>query len=430
MFWGIPATFFLPCVLLVGATFIMFVYHGILYLHYRERIIWKYCFYLGAISLYLLLDLYKTSDFYRAAPFATQQLSTAVNFIVILGYSSFLMEVVNEYRKRFTSLFLLWSVLYYVTIAYIIFQVTAALLKWEIQGWELESVSNFFRLCFVVVGLLAIYRFYPVIKGRFMNLVKWGGMVYLVFMILVLVTMILPGMQLLGLAPMHFVYLGTFADVLLFSYAMSIKIKESLSKAAELRQHLSRDLHDEVGATLSGVTLMSELATERIKAGKTEDTRQIIQRITAESKEMAEKMNDIVWAINPQNDTLEKVLNKIQQYGNNLCRSRQIHFHFERAPGQDESLNMLVRNSIYLISKEAVNNAVKYSGARNIYFSFSGKRNDYLLRVEDDGIGFDPANTVPGNGLGNMMARAKAIGSQLKIFSQIGKGTKLEMSFG
>ncbi len=203
-----------------------------------------------------------------------------------------------------------------------------------------------------------------------------------------------------------------------------------LKKVLTMRTKISQDLHDEVGATLSGVTLMSELANEKLKTHKTEETRSIISRITTESKEMAEKMNDIVWAINPVNDSIEKVLNKIQRYGVNLCSSRNIHFHFIRPDDREEvHLNMQVRNNIYLVCKEAINNAVKYSGAKNINFSLSGKKNNYLLMISDDGTGFDIAAIYQGNGLVNMKARAKEISGMLTIRSGSEKGTQIELSF-
>ncbi len=196
-----------------------------------------------------------------------------------------------------------------------------------------------------------------------------------------------------------------------------------------MRNKISQDLHDEVGATLSGVNLMSELAVQKIKKGENTDSQRLLERIKEESKEMAEKMNDIVWAINPVNDTMEKVLSKIKSYGNNLCTSAGIVFHFSKPELKEGVLNMQVRNNIYLISKEAINNAVKYSAAKNIRFELFRKKNYYVLRIEDDGNGFDINTVKPGNGLLNMQSRAKEIGEELTIRSAPSKGTVLELQF-
>jgi signal transduction histidine kinase len=173
------------------------------------------------------------------------------------------MEAVTSMRNDFKKIFLLWSFVYYATIVYIFFLFVAS--YFNLSGMETSRniLSNALRFLFAAIGVIAIVQFYPLVRGRFMNLVKWGGMVYLFFMLLVLAAMFLPGGQLLGLTPMHYVYMGTFADVLIFSFAMSIKIRESLNKAAEVRHNLSRDLHDEVGATLTGIRVFGQLAKER-----------------------------------------------------------------------------------------------------------------------------------------------------------------------
>lgn len=203
-----------------------------------------------------------------------------------------------------------------------------------------------------------------------------------------------------------------------------------LKKLFAMRAKISQDLHDEVGATLSGVTLMSEFAGEKMKMGDNKESQVLIERIKEESKEMAEKMNDIVWAINPVNDSMEKVLNKIQVYGKNCCSSRGIHFHYSRPDNAEETqLNMQTRNNIYLVVKEALNNAVKYSGASNISFSLSGKKNNYVLKVADDGCGFDTGHSYPGNGLVNMRTRAAEIGGELVIHSAKDRGTSIELHF-
>ncbi len=225
-------------------------------------------------------------------------------------------------------------------------------------------------------------------------------------------------------------FYGFSAVALIFLLFLFYRYRiNQLKKMLLMRNKISQDLHDEVGATLSGVTLMSELAVEKIKSGDTPDSQRLVERIKEESKEMAEKMNDIVWAINPVNDSMEKVLSKIQAYGNNLCTSAGIQFHFSKPELKDGMLNMQIRNNIYLISKEAINNAVKYSGAGNIRFSLSGKKNKYVLRIEDDGVGFDADGLHNGNGLINIRSRAKEIGGDLNIRSTRGTGTLLELHF-
>lgn len=425
MFWGIPAELFIPCVLLTGATFIMFAYHAILYFQYKERIIWKYCFYLAAISVYLLLDIYARSNRQQFNLFQLEAFSSAVNFIVILGYSSFLMETLTDIRRDFPRTFRLWAVVYYATIIYILFLAGAAYFKWTGLEDSISIPSNVMRCLFVVVGLVAIIQFYPLIKGRFMNLVKWGGMVYLFFMLLVLATMFMPERTLLGLAPMHYVYLGTFADVLIFSYAMSIKIKESLNKAAELRHDLSRDLHDEVGATLTGIRVFGQLAKERPETQAVN-----LEKINNYSEEMLNKMSDIVWALNPDNDSVDRIISKLHSYAASLTSAKDIQLEFTIDENiRKKNLDMNLRKNIYLLAKEAINNAVKYAACKKIKLILHAGAKAGVLRIEDDGIGFNKKMTGEGNGLRNMQNRAREINGKLNIASEQGSGTSIELVF-
>jgi signal transduction histidine kinase len=426
MFWGIEGWLFIPCLLLIGGTLIMFSFHAILYFQYKERIILKYCFYLASISIYLFLDLYarafiKISD----TTFRLDSLTSAVNFIVILGYSSFLMEAVRELRGEFKKIFRLWAIVYHTTVAYI----AALLLLSYLNESKLQSVtgimSNVIRVLFVFVAIVAILNFYPLIKGKFLNMVKWGGIIYLFFMLLVLAAMAAENRQLFGLTSMHYVYLGTFADVLIFSYAMSIKIKESLNKAAQVRHNLSRDLHDEVGATLTGIRMFGQLAVERPETSATN-----LKKINSYSDEMLNKMSDIVWAINPDNDNIDRMIAKLHGYAASLTTAKDILLDFKIDENvRKRTVNMELRKNIFLISKEAINNAVKYSNCKKISLSLSVLSRSGLLSIEDDGIGFQKHKETEGNGLKNMTERAKESNGKLAIKSAVGEGTKIDLTF-
>ncbi len=425
MFWGIPAILFIPCLLLIGATLIMFAYHLILYFQYKERIIWKYCFYLAAISVYLLLDIYARSSNNSMNHFQADTLSSAVNFIVILGYSSFLMEALTNIRSNFPKIFLLWSIVYYGTIIYIGSLFVVFYFNLSYLSVTMEIINNVLRFLFVLVGLIAIIQFYPLVQGRFMNLVKWGGMVYLFFMLLVLAAMFLPEKELLALAPMHYVYLGTFADVLIFSYAMSIKIKESLNKASEVRHNLSRDLHDEVGATLTGIRVFGQLAKERPETQAVN-----LEKINNYSEEMLNKMSDIVWAINPDNDSIDRMISKLHSYAAAITSAKDIQLEFRIDESiRKKSLDMNLRKNLYLLSKEAINNAVKYADCKKILLLLDTGLRSGTLRIEDDGIGFNYGNGQTGNGLNNMKARAAEVHGKLRIDTSPGKGTAVELVF-
>lgn len=207
-------------------------------------------------------------------------------------------------------------------------------------------------------------------------------------------------------------------------------IKFEKEKASEsIRVRISRDIHDEVGATLSGVALYSEIAKEKMEQHNEQDAQLYLDHISANSKDMVEKMGDIIWTINPANDSMDRIIAKLRSYAVNLCSGKNIQVHFQ----VDEEIkdcfpDMSERKNIYLFSKEAINNAVKYSGCRNIFYLIKPKDNKIILEVRDDGKGFDKDVITAGNGLVNMQARAGELSADLQIDSVPGEGTCIQLT--
>lgn len=201
-------------------------------------------------------------------------------------------------------------------------------------------------------------------------------------------------------------------------------------KVASWRNGLSQDLHDEVGGTLSGIGFMSELSQQKIKQGEWEEANRNLDKIIFHSKETIEKMSDIVWTVNPKNDNLEKVVEKLLHFALQLAASREMEVkqdidkHLLR-----EILDVNKRKHLYLIGKEAISNAVKHSGATHIFFSFKEYKKKHQLLVMDNGKGFDVMSPANGNGLKNIRHRVKELGAHLELESAPGEGTKLIVTF-
>jgi signal transduction histidine kinase len=208
-------------------------------------------------------------------------------------------------------------------------------------------------------------------------------------------------------------------------------IKTEKEKEAEnVRVRISRDIHDEVGATLSGVALFSEIAIQKMEQHEEDDAQLYLSHISANSKEMVDKMSDIVWAINPDNDSFERIIAKLQSYAFNLCAGKGIALHLDL----DDTIrkhfpSMQIKRNLYLFMKEAINNAVKYSGGKNIFLTVQTKGDAIITEIRDDGKGFDTSVNYMGNGLKNMKARAGSLDGNLVIDSKNGKGTSIRLQF-
>lgn len=232
-------------------------------------------------------------------------------------------------------------------------------------------------------------------------------------------------------------FLLCFLLVVSVVYALyRYRINELLKREA-MRNKIAQDLHDNVGSTLSSIAVYSEVAQYQQSKNDPEALQSVLQKIGTTSNEMISEMNDIVWAINPRNDSMEKILERMESFARPLLAAQDINFQFEYDDAVFElDLNMENRKNFYLVFKESVNNVIKYSGATNLEVKVNIIESHLILRVQDNGKGFDPLTisgkskqSLGGNGLRNMQLRAKEMKGSFHIESAPGKGTTVILSF-
>jgi two-component system sensor histidine kinase UhpB len=196
-----------------------------------------------------------------------------------------------------------------------------------------------------------------------------------------------------------------------------------LLKLQTLRNRIAIDLHDDVGSTLSSISIFSEIAKEQ-----SSEVSPMLEQIGDSSRKMLDAMADIVWTINPENDHFEKIILRMKSFAYELLGAKKIHFEFEADENVSKiKLPMDVRRNLYLIFKEATNNMVKYAEADKASFSISGNKEKLTMFIRDNGKGFDVNKESQGNGLKNMKKRAQEIGANLLIESEIETGTTLQL---
>ena len=199
-----------------------------------------------------------------------------------------------------------------------------------------------------------------------------------------------------------------------------------------IRARISRDLHDDMGSTLQSISVMSELARMKSKSNNITESMPFIEKMGSASREMVEKMNDIVWAVNPQNDHFENIIFHMRAFGGELLAGKDIALHFKADNALNNlKLSMEKRKSFFLVYKEAINNAYKYSDAKNVKVEISKSHHTLKLFVEDDGCGFHMNGEqlkTGGNGLKNMRTRAVEMNGSISITSETGNGTKVSLT--
>ena len=198
-----------------------------------------------------------------------------------------------------------------------------------------------------------------------------------------------------------------------------------IMRLQNIRNRIAADLHDDIGSTLNSISVYSEVAKK-----DPEEKSHALEMIGQSSRKVIDAMGDIVWTINPDNDSFEKIILRMRSLSYNLLRAKQIDFSFKA----DENMNGMKlsleeRRNFYLIFKEALNNLVKYSNAKRASVILSRNSNHISLLIRDDGVGFDTTRKYNGNGLINMKKRSKEINAELKIESGEAIGTSIELKF-
>lgn len=187
------------------------------------------------------------------------------------------------------------------------------------------------------------------------------------------------------------------------------------------RRSISKDLHDDIGTTLSSITLMNAVLKNKITS-QPEEAKRMAAKIETTSRDMIQNMSDIVWSINPNNDTMEKLIYRLQQFCNDIFDKPGIQYQLNIDEGiKLKTLNMQLRRDIYLICKEIVNNAAKYSKANSFTLSLSLKQRTIVLDAKDNGTGFTEAALHKGNGLINIRQRVNSHNGEVNL--QTGDGT-------
>jgi ligand-binding sensor domain-containing protein/two-component sensor histidine kinase len=209
----------------------------------------------------------------------------------------------------------------------------------------------------------------------------------------------------------------------LVAYALYRYRVTRLLEMANLRTRIATDLHDDIGANLTRITLLSEVAKQ------THDAEGRLASITRIARESVSSMSDIVWAINPKRESLLDLIRRMRQHADEIFTLRGIELRF-KAPGAADSvrLGVDVRRDLLLIFKEVVNNAARHSRCSRVEIDLRVEGSGILLLVVDDGVGFDASRESEGQGLTSMQRRAQRLKGTLEITSGSGLGTSVRLN--
>ena len=199
-----------------------------------------------------------------------------------------------------------------------------------------------------------------------------------------------------------------------------------LLEVQRVKNNISADLHDDIGSRLTSIQFLSALS--RKKLWKREDTEDCLEGIDEEVQASAEALNEIVWNIKMDDESLEDIVAKMRRYAGEAFDSTGINYSVDiKADFQGKKMGMQKRREIFLIFKELLNNVRKHSEAKSVDIEITIKEAMFYLSVADDGKGFDPELDTGRNGLKNLRERISKWNGQINLTSQFNSGTKVEI---
>ncbi len=202
-----------------------------------------------------------------------------------------------------------------------------------------------------------------------------------------------------------------------------------MQQAVELeRTRIARDLHDHLGASLTEIVLMSD--PENHPAGPVDGDRSQLQRVSKKARAMGLALHETVWAVNPRNDNLPRLLDYLCSFSEELCEAAGVRCWQDVPTGvANLPLSVSFRHGVVMAVREVLNNALKHSGTKELWLRLTIESDRLAIAIADQGRGFEVGRVGRnGNGLGNLRERMTALGGRAELDSAPGRGTTVRLT--
>ncbi len=203
------------------------------------------------------------------------------------------------------------------------------------------------------------------------------------------------------------------------------RMKDRISQ--DLRNEIAADLHDDVGATLSSISFLGEMASMKLKR-KQEGLPQILDKIVRESNEMIQTMRGMIWVIQPLNDGSADFFDKVRLFADGVLSSRHVKLDFRADLTEPRKLSLDLQRNLFLVFKELVINIAKHAGATEVAIEIIQRHDRLAVTVRDNGRGFDMTANGEGNGLKNIESRTNYLGADFELITRPGLGTEVRIT--
>jgi len=193
-----------------------------------------------------------------------------------------------------------------------------------------------------------------------------------------------------------------------------------------MRNSIATDLHDEIGSTLTNISILSRLSKNNLS--RPEYANDFLQRISEEVSSSSQALDEIIWSVNTNHDTLEETVARMRRYAAELFDAANISYDLQLDTAfEEKKLGMEQRRDLYLLYKEAVNNIFKHAEAKKVTIKITVEQRQLVLTIKDDGKGFDTGKESARHGLKGMKERVKKWKGKIEIESASNEGVFLQI---
>lgn len=422
-----------------GAACLATIYHLILYIQQKDKFLLYYSAYLLSLSCYIGFKLVSnnydpfepTDNIWHYILEEVLQVTMVTVYVVFAGQT---LEVVQE-KSIVRSLMYLFFVMSFLSVSY---HVADAFLNGA--GVKTHNTYAISRISLVGIATIALLFAWRIRTSTFQRTIIVGSLVYDTSGLLSIISFT-QETDILGLSGVEPYLIGCLLDIIIFSSALGYRLKtiadeknrlltreiETQQALEKTRREIAINLHDDIGSTLSSINIYTEAIKNKLKNNEPEKVMELVNKIGENSRETISTLGDIVWNINPLNDTSERLFNRMESMATILLSAQNTFLEFELDPDlKDFDFSLEAKQNIYLLFKEIINNAAKYAEASVVKVVIQKTGIMLKMKISDNGKGFNMNEKSNGNGLGNMKQRAEIFHGSATISSS-SAGTKTEI---
>jgi signal transduction histidine kinase len=436
----------------IGGILLAAVYHTILFLQRKEQLLNYYSQYLWILLFYLGFRMDAFFDFTGLAVFNSRfEWDEMIQMLSFMFYIHFLCNAIflkqSDYKYA-------WS---FYTLNRPVVLIYCLLLLSLVNFPEIITVLKLLiRTYLLAFGLIFLLIIWHKKRSPYYNYLFSGG-VSMIFFGLISTVVMVTGFRPFEIAPFVWLLFAFYFDVIFFSAALGYLIKQEyqqkegslkqlLKKEAELQQkeleklkavyetreeermRIARDIHDDMGSTLSSIGIYSKVAASYVGTNN-QKANEYLEKIRDNTEMLMESTVDLIWSLQTNYGENESIFKRMHSTAMQLLSSANIAAHFSIPPDSElPRLNIAAQKNCWLIFKEAINNVCKYSNAANCSVKITVTGDTFSLCIIDDGIGFAKASGN-GNGLTNMRQRTEELDGNFTVQSNDTAGTMVAALF-